>query len=66
MLICALLFSIYYFSLIKLIPEMINTVSAKGKDLPVSVLTTSGEVDLPHQILVNMLKKRTFWLLRSK
>lgn len=37
---------------------MINAVSlAKEKDCPASVLTKSGEVDLPHQILLIMLKK---------
>lgn len=36
---------------------MMNTVSlVKKKDFPVSVLPTSGEVDLLHQMLLNMLK----------
>lgn len=44
--------------LIKLIPGMINTGSpAKDKDRTVPVLTISGEVNLPYQVLLNMLKK---------
>lgn len=37
---------------------MINTGSpAKDKDRTVPVLTISGEVNLPYQVLLNMLKK---------